>query len=220
MFGCTASLRGPSPGGGVRAPASCRLRSGGTALRSIRSAVPRAETPIARLRSFVRTGRPRNRASRASGAAVRSVADGRPVSDVDDRFVLRAVDPDPGGIDSVAYRMVLAQRNVGRREAERPSEPVASRDFAFDERIHRFSDSCRALELLPGRVLDRPGASGGACAFLLGNIFYFCSAKVGRIIRIPEYSARIISGAGGRDCAKVGIPVCFLYLAAESYYSE
>jgi len=32
-----------------------------------------------------------------------------------------------------------------------------------------------------------------------------------------EYSARILSGAGGRDCAKVGIPVCFLYLAAESY---
>ena len=129
--------------------------------------------------------------------AVRSVADGRPVSDVDDRFVLRAVDPDPGGIDSVAYRIVLFQRNVGRREAERPSEPVASRDFAFDERIHRFSDSCRALELLPGRVLDRPGASGGACAFLLGNIFYFCSAKVGRIIRIPNIPSASSPVQGG-----------------------
>ena len=139
--------------------------------------------------------------------AVRSVADGRPVSDVDDRFVLRAVDPDPGGIDSVAYRIVLLQRNVGRREAERPSEPVASRDFAFDE-------------LLPGRVLDRPGASGGACAFLLGNIFYFCSPKVGRIIRIPNIPPASSPVQGAETARRLGFRFVFCTLPLKAIYSE
>jgi len=103
---------------------------------------------------------------------------------------------------------------------KRPSEPVASRDFAFDERIHRFSDSCRALELLPGRVLDRPEASGGACAFLLGNIFYFCSAKVGRIIRIPNIPPASSPVQGAETARRLGFRFVFCTLPLKAIYSE